>query len=57
MRINFMLLIISFAFLTVVGLVTGEYLYNLKMAEQGLQQCVVAIGDTAYQAVWQKDCK
>ena len=57
MKINFMMFLVAFTFFGFLGLVIGEHLYQLKMAEQGLQECVVAIDTDTYEAVWQKDCK
>lgn len=56
MRINFLMFIIALSFFTVIGLLVGEHLYNLKMAEAGLEECVVAVDSNTYEAVWQKDC-
>jgi len=57
MRINFLMFLVVFSFFGFLSLVIGEHLYQLKMAEQGLQECVVAINTETYEAVWQKDCK
>ena len=57
MKINFMMFLIAFSFFAVLGMFIGEHVYQLKMAEQGLQECVVAINSETYEAVWQKDCK
>lgn len=56
MKINVLLVLVAFTFFTFLGLTIGEHLYQLKMAEQGLQQCVIAIDPDTYEAVWTKDC-
>ena len=56
MKINVLMVLVAFTFFTFLSMVIGEHLYQLKMAEQGLQQCVVAINPETYEAVWQKDC-
>ena len=56
MKINMMMVIVSFCFFTVLGLFVLEKYHAYKMAEQGLQQCVVAINSNTYEAVWSRDC-
>ena len=51
------MVIIAFAFFTVVGFFGIEMYEQHKAVEAGLQQCVVAINPTTYEAVWQKECK
>lgn len=55
MKINVMLVLVAFTFFGFLGLVIGEHLFQLKMAEQGLQECVVKTENT-YATHWQKDC-
>ena len=57
MKINFMLFLVAFTFFGFLGLIIGEHLYQLKMAEQGLQECVIIIDADSQETVWQKDCK
>ena len=49
--------LVVFCFFGFLSMVIGEHLYQLKMAEQGLQECVVVIDSNTYESVWQKDCK
>lgn len=51
MKINMMLIIVSFAFFSFLGMIIGEHLYDLKMADNGLQQCVVQ-----NKVIWAKIC-
>ena len=57
MKINFMMFLVVFSFVGFLGMIIGEHLYQLKMAENGLQECIVAIDTETYETVWQKDCK
>ena len=56
MKINMLMFLVVFCFFGFLSMVIGEHLYQLKMAEQGLQECVVAIDSGTYEVVWQKDC-
>ena len=51
-----LMFLVVFCFFGFLSMVIGEHLYQLKMAEQGLQECVVAIDSGTYEVVWQKDC-
>ena len=55
--LNSLMVIIAFAFFTVAGFFGIEMYEQHKAVEAGLQQCVVAINPTTYEAVWQKECK
>ena len=56
MKINFMMFLIGFLFVLVLGSFGYERYHNIKMAEQGLEQCVVAINANTYEAIWSKEC-
>lgn len=51
------MVIVAFTFFTVATLFGVEVYEQHKAVEAGLQQCVVAINPTTYEAVWQKECK
>ena len=55
--LNSLMVIVAFTFFTVAALFGIEVYEQHKAVESGLQQCVVAINPTTYEAVWQKDCK
>ena len=53
---NSLMTIVAFSFLTIVALFGAELYEQHKAVEAGLQQCVVAINPTTYEAVWKKEC-
>lgn len=55
MKINVMLVLVAFTFFGFLGLIISEHLFQLKMAEQGLQECVIK-NETSIATVWQKEC-
>lgn len=56
MKINVLMVLVAFTFFTFLGLTIGEHLYQLKMAEQGLQECLIIIDNDSQETVWQKNC-
>lgn len=48
--------IIGLSFFTVLGILSAEYYERQIAIQNGLQECVVMVDDTAIAEIWAKDC-
>ena len=55
-KINFMMVLIALCFFTVLGILGTEYWIQQQAIQQGLQQCLVKVGETELSVIWTKEC-